>query len=103
MGKKEVIWTKKAQFQMFMVMDYYNYRNKSNLYSLKLYAQINDKLNKIRDCLVLPKQTSIKDIFYFTHKHISVIFTFDLDKIIVLLIWDDRRNPKELEKLLIEI
>ena len=44
MAKRKIIWIKNAEIQMFSVLDYYFERNKSNIYSLKLYNDISLKL-----------------------------------------------------------
>jgi len=44
MGKKKVVWTRRAEIQMFAIMDYYAERNKSDDYSLKLNEAIDVKL-----------------------------------------------------------
>jgi hypothetical protein len=100
MGKKKVIWTKKAEIQMFAIMDYYANRNKSDSYSLKLKRAIDIKLSKIDFNVTLPKKASVKNIFYFVCNHISVFFTIESDNLYIILIWDERRNPALLLKSL---
>lgn len=103
MGKRKVIWTKNAEIQMFSIMDYYFERNKSNHYSLKLYKDISQKLQKLHFNITLPQKTNKKGLFYFTHNHISVFFSIELDLIVVKLIWDERRNPDVLTEKLADI
>lgn len=100
MAKKEVIWTKKAEIQMFTIMDYYAERNKSDVYSLKLKKAIDLKLSKINQPVSLPQKTSIENVFYFIQKHISIFFSIENNKIFVILAWDERRNPKDLLDIL---
>lgn len=100
MVKRKVIWIKNAEIQMFSIMDYYFERNKSTIYSLKLYNEINLKLKNLDISIALPQKTSLENIYFFTHNHISVFFSFENKIVIVKLIWDERRNPKNLlEKL----
>lgn len=96
MGKKKITWTRKSEIQMFAIMDYYANRNKNNNYSLTLLKSINSKLSNLDFTVTLPKKASVNGIFYFTHNHISVFFTIDDNNIFVVLIWDERRNPKDL-------
>jgi len=100
MGKKAIVWTSYANFQMFMILDYYTKRNKSPDYSLKLYAALERIIEKLDFSITLPQKTNMEDVFYFTHNHISIVFSFDEKNIVVLASIDDRRNPKALQKFL---
>jgi toxin YoeB len=74
MVKKKVIWTSKGYSQLFSIMDYYTERNKSDFYSLKLENEIKQKLSELDYLVALPKKTSLENVYYFTHKHICVLF-----------------------------
>ena len=100
MEKKKVIWTQKAEIQMYTIMDYYAERNKSDFYSLKLHHDIKQKLHKLNFTTALPKKSSIKGLFYFIHNHISIFFLVHKEQLVVVLVWDERRNPKDLDFLL---
>ena len=100
MGKKTIVWTPYANYQMFMILDYYTERNKSSEYSLKLYNALENILEKLDFSIILPQKTNLENIFYFTHNHISVVFSFNTKNIVVLTAIDDRRSPKELQKFL---
>lgn len=96
MEKKKVIWLKKANIQLFSIMDYYAERNKSDFYSLKLESEIKLKLNKLDFTVTLPQKTSVENLFYFTHNHISVFFVIDKNDITVKFVIDERRNPSKI-------
>jgi len=100
---KKIIWLKNAEIQMFSIMGYYQERNKSKIYSEKLYREITQKIKKLDSKVAFPQKTSIKNLYYFTHKHISVFFSITKTEIIVKLIWDERRNPQNLNSNLEEI
>lgn len=93
MAKRKVIWVRNAEIQMLEIMDYYYFRNKSKTYSLKLRKEIKNKLHNLDFAVTLPQKTSINNLFYFTHKHISVFFCKENNTIIVQIVWDERRNP----------
>ena len=100
MAKNKVIWIKNAELQMFDIMDYYFERNKSTIYSLKLYSEIKLKLQNLDFSVVLPQKTSIENLYYFTHNHISVMFFIEQKTLIVHIIWDERREPSKWKQLL---
>lgn len=103
MAKRKVIWLQNAEVQMLNIMDYYYFRNKSMTYNLSLHKQIKSKLQSLDFRIALPQKTSIENLFYFTHKHISVFFCIENEIIIVQFIWDERRNPAKIREILNDV
>lgn len=93
MAKIRIIWTVLADYQLYETLNYYKVRNKSKIYSAKLHKEIQDKLKKLDFSVALPQKTTKLNIFYFTHKHISVFFSYQDNTIFVKALSDDRRNP----------
>ena len=79
---------------IFEIIRYYNHRNKSKTYSTKLFKEIKLELESLNLMTALPQKTSIESIHYFTHNHISVFFSYELNVITVKYLIDERRNPK---------
>lgn len=100
MVKRKVDWSRNALFDLLEIMNYYSKRNKSNVYSKKLSRDISYKLKTIDFSVALPQKTTTKNLFYFTHNHVSVCFEILDDDLRVQLIIDDRRNPEIIKKLL---
>ncbi len=100
MAKRTVEWSKTALIDLVEIMNYYIKRNKSKTYSQKLNRDIRLKLETIDFTVALPQKTSVEDLFYFTHNHISVCFEISNNSLKVQLVIDDRRNPELIEKLL---
>jgi hypothetical protein len=100
MAKRKVIWLKNAKLDMFEIMLYYAKRNKSKTYSSQLYSDIKLKLKTLDFSIAMPQNTSVENLFYFTHNHISVCFTIQNNDITVKLVIDDRRNPSKVKKIL---
>lgn len=103
MAKQKVVWTYKAVFEMLEIMNYYSKRNKSRLYSNKLQKEIKQILKNLDFSIALPQKTTVENVFYFTHKHNSVFFSFNQNKIEVQSVWDERQNPQSLESFLNEM
>jgi hypothetical protein len=100
MAKRKVNWSKNALADLKETLDYYTLQIKSALYSSKLNVAIRAKLNTLDVSIALPQKTSINNLYYFTHKHISVCFEIFDNALRVQLIIDDRRNPELLEKII---
>jgi hypothetical protein len=100
MAKRTVEWSKIALIDFVEILNYYIKRNKSKTYSQKLNTEIKFKLKTLDFKVALPQKTSVKDLFYFTHNHISVCFEILGNNLKVQLVIDDRRSPELIEKLL---
>lgn len=81
-------------------MDYYAERNQSDYYSLKLELEINNALENLDFSVSLLKKVFNQPIYYIVYNHIRTFFEIETNTIIVILIWDERRNPADLEFLL---
>ncbi len=103
MVRNKVNWTSRASLELYETLDYYSNRNKSKFYSTKLHKEIQNKLRNLDFSIALPQKTTKPDVFYFTHKHISVFFSFQDNTIFVKSLSDDRRNPLTIEMLLLSI
>lgn len=103
MAKCKVSWTSRANFELYEILNYYAKRNKSRIYSAKLRNSIKQKLKVLDFSIALPQKTVKPNIFYFTHNHISVFFSFQDNTIFVKSVWDERRNPQILESILQKI
>jgi hypothetical protein len=102
MAKRKVSWLRGAELDMFEIMHYYTNRNKSKTYSKKLYREIKVALKTLDFTIALPQKTAVKDLFYFTHNHISVLFSFQNNTVYVKIVIDDRRNPEMIKKLMLQ-
>lgn len=56
MAKRKVIWSLESSMDMIDIMNYYNHRNKSKIYSSKLYRDILHKLKTLDFSIVFPKK-----------------------------------------------
>jgi hypothetical protein len=100
MVKRKVDWSRNALFDLLEIMNYYTDRNKSKDYSKKLSHDIRYKLKTIDLTVALPQKTTTKNLYYFTHNHVSVCFEILDNDLRVQLIIDERRNPDILKQLL---
>lgn len=100
MAKRRVDWSRDALMDLVEIINYYNNRNKSKIYSNNLNREIKYKLKTIDFTVALPQKTVIEKLFYFTHNHIFVCFEILDNDLRVQLIIDERRNPETIKKLL---
>lgn len=100
MAKRTVDWSNDAVFDLLEILKFYTKQNKSKTYSQKLNNAIRFRLKTIDFKVAMPQKTSVENLFYFTHNHISICFEISNNNLKVQLVIDDRRNPELMDKLL---
>lgn len=103
MAKRKVNWSKNALLDLIEIIEFYNNRNKSTIYSAKLNKGIKLKLQKLDFSIALPQKTTAENLYYFTHNHIVVCFEILNNEIRVQLLIDERRSPQLIQQILTTI
>jgi len=100
MVRLEVFWTPTAIKQRNQVFEYWNERNKSTSYSLKLNTKIKSRINLLKTNSELGKKTEYKNTRAVSMGHYSILYKKMHSKIIITGFWDNRQNPKKLIEFL---
>ncbi|MGQ1948617.1 type II toxin-antitoxin system RelE/ParE family toxin [Geofilum sp. OHC36d9] len=100
MDQLKIFWTKTAKKQRDHIFDYWNKRNKSNSYTIKLNSAIGEKVALIKFHPEIGKTTNFGDTRAISMKHYSILYTIDNSRIIITGFWDNRQNPEKLLKFL---
>ena len=74
MARIEIFWTPTAIKQRNHVFEYWNERNKSTSYSLKLNAKIKSIINLLKTNSHLGKKTEFKNIRAVSLGHYSILY-----------------------------
>lgn len=99
---KKIIWTEKGLSDFEDTLQYFIIRNKSDIYSVKLVDVI------IKSTQDIQSNNSIGKVFRNTKYRFVVVDNYKLfyeitsKNIIVHYLFDTRRNPKSIRKLLTE-
>jgi len=92
---QKVVWSKEAEDDLINILIYWNERNKSNAYSLKLF----NEFMKIDSMIALfpnaGKETDFKNVRAFIKDNFSVYYSEQSEHINILHVWDNRRNPED--------
>lgn len=94
---RKIEWTKEGRVSKLEILEYWNKRNKSNVYSIKLNNLISTSLKTINELPQLGRPTQDPNIKYIPVKEYDVFYKEFPDRIHVLLIWDSRRDPISLK------
>lgn len=94
---KRIVWTKPALNDKLKIFAYWNHRNKSNLYSRILNNLFKDTTRLVRDNPTLGRDTENPQVKNIIVRDYLIFYEPTEDTIVVLHIWDSRRNPDELK------
>lgn len=93
---KQIVWTITAQKARRAILQYWITHNKSKTYSLKLSKQFRARANYLSKNNYLGKPTDFKDVRVTFVSHFSLFYKITDTDIIIVGIWDNRRNPEDL-------
>jgi plasmid stabilization system protein ParE len=100
MGARKIIWSKKTTEQLDEILTYYLERNGNNIFSSKLYKQIIKSTKILSKQPYLGKQSEDKNLRILNIDVYLIFYEILENHIEILIVWDGRRNPEELNKLL---
>lgn len=94
-----VEWTEQAKIELKEILLYWKKHNKSNLYSVKLNAEVQ---RVVKDLVRFPYlwtevegyENIRRALVFFNY---SIFYIIEKNTITILSFWDNRRNPEELE------
>jgi plasmid stabilization system protein ParE len=94
MAKRKITWTKKANSERKEILEYWIDRNKSKTFSIKLNRLIIENLRLIMSKPEIGKKTELENVRIRIIRDYLLIYEMKENEIIVLSIWDGRRNLK---------
>ncbi|MDH0660299.1 type II toxin-antitoxin system RelE/ParE family toxin [Empedobacter falsenii] len=94
MAKRKIIWTKTANLERKEILEYWILRNKSKRFSIKLNYLILQTLEVLRENPTIGRRTNIDNVRVKLIREYLLLYEFTDAKLIILSIWDARRNIK---------
>lgn len=94
---RRIIWTTPAKLQLKDIFEYFNFRNKSKLYSLKLNRLIQTELKILLIQPTIGKKTDSINVRGLLIENYFIFYEINETNIIILSVWDTRQNPKRLK------
>ena len=91
-----IVWSKKAEIIFIKILEYYNHRNGSKIYSRKLNLEIKKRLEVLSNHPWIGTETENKNTRVLIKHHFKIFYRIESETIVVLLIWDSRQNPENL-------
>ncbi|HTG66386.1 MAG TPA: type II toxin-antitoxin system RelE/ParE family toxin, partial [Flavobacterium sp.] len=96
MAARRIIWTASAKLQLKVIFEYFNFRNKSKSYSLKLNALIQTELKIVLQQPNIGKKTDSINVRGLLIENYYIFYETNDTHIIILSVWDTRQDPKKL-------
>jgi len=97
MAARRIVWTVSAKLQLKAIFEYFNFRNKSKSYSLKLNRLIQTELKIVLQQPNIGKKTNSINVRGLLIENYYVFYEINETHIIILSVWDTRQEPKRLD------
>ena len=97
---KPIVWSRRAINDRKDILGYWKGRNKSSAYGRKLNAHFKKAVQLIATHPNIGRRTDIEGIRVKLVRPNQIFYNNAKEQIEILIIWDGRRNPDDLKKLL---
>ncbi|HET8802982.1 MAG TPA: type II toxin-antitoxin system RelE/ParE family toxin [Aequorivita sp.] len=94
---KKVIWSDRAKFELYDLLEYWIQRNKSEEYSIKLNGLFDEAVEQIRKYPESGKHSIDKEIRFIIVRDYLLFYEIREKIIFILTIWDSRQSPASLD------
>ena len=94
---KKIIWTEKATIERKEILEYWVERNKSKTFSLKLNRLFVETLRLLADFPNIGRKTDLENVRVKIVKDYLLFYEIKNSELIVLSIWDLRRDENKLK------
>lgn len=98
---KQIIWTLSAQLDRKEIFLYWNKKNKSNLYSLKLNKLFIEATELLASHPQTGRSTNIQNVRVKIIRDFLMVYSFTDTDIQILAIFDTRQNPDIFEDIVL--
>lgn len=95
---KRIVWTHTAKNARREILAYWIKHNGSNTYSKKLSKLLRIKVSLLEAEHYLGKPSDFENVRVTLVSHFSIFYKVTETAIVVVGIWDNRRNPDDLHK-----
>ena len=95
---KRITWTNTAKQSRCDILQFWITHNKSKTYSKKLSALLREKISLIQAQNYIGKPTDFRDVRATLISHFTIFYKINPEELIIVGIWDNRRNPEDLLK-----
>ncbi len=95
MVKRKIIWSNDARLDLLDILDFYIKRNGSAVYSKKLNLKFQKSIQLISKNPFIGTQTDFEMVRALIKDDYQIIYEIFDQLILIIMIWDCRRNPMD--------
>ncbi|MCF8304217.1 MAG: type II toxin-antitoxin system RelE/ParE family toxin [Bacteroidales bacterium] len=92
---RKIIWSRNAIRDKIQILDYWYNRIGTKTYSKKLDKAFRTAVKNLKDYPFLGKKMEESDMGYIVKEHHLILYSVGENEIMILHIWDSRRNPED--------
>ncbi|HEY9221336.1 MAG TPA: type II toxin-antitoxin system RelE/ParE family toxin [Lutibacter sp.] len=92
MVRKKIIWSPRAKIELKITLEYFNKRNGSTNYSLRILKEIEDLTKTLSKSEFIGRLTSNKTTRVIPMKHYLLFYEINSGKIEIVSFWDNRQD-----------
>lgn len=96
MAQSKIIWSHRARIKLYSILEFYADRNKSKIYSAKLFTRFNKEIKLLAKHPNLGIKTEIESVRGLIVGEFIIYYEHQDNTIIIHTIWDSRQNPDKL-------
>jgi len=93
MAKQRIIWSSRAKLDLFEILKFYDERNGSKTYSIKLNIHFRKAIKLIGKYPNLGVQTDIPNIRVLIEGDYAIFYEIKIEVIEIASVWDCKQNP----------
>jgi toxin YoeB len=93
MAGKKIIWSKRANSELFKTLDFFTERNGNNLYALKILNKLEQRLKLLSENELMGRPTSNNVIRILNMDVYFIFYEIGQENIEIVSFWDNRQDP----------
>jgi len=102
MAEKKIVWSTRASLELKQVLEFYNQRNGSTTYSLRILNEVDNLLRSLSKNELIGRLTSNKYTRVIPMKDYLIFYEVNHNIIEIVSFWDNRQGIKNRINIQIE-
>lgn len=95
MARFKITWAHEARLDMYSILEFYYMRNGNVTYSRKLNSRIHKSVSLLSKNPLLGVQSDYESVRVLIVDEFQVIYEVFNQLILIIMVWDSRRNPED--------
>lgn len=92
---EQIVWTIKAKNDLTEILQYWNNRNNSKKFSVKLTFLIFEQLNLLKEYPLIGRKTDVKNVFVKVIHNYLLYYEISQDTLYILTIQHQKQNQRK--------